>query len=65
MTEYMAGARPPMGYEDACEPNPDGWPVWTKRDDGKPPCGNDDCVEPYNVIAAMMTAQINSSLKTR
>jgi len=41
----MAGARamPPTGYEDACELDGAGWPVWLPRPGGGNPCPHDEC----------------------
>ncbi len=55
MPSYRAS--PPSGYEDACEPDPNGWPVWKKTKDGSAPCANEACEEPYDETEPNMALQ--------
>jgi len=50
-------AHAPAGYEDVCENNSDGWPVWTPLAWGGPPCGHEDCTEPYHPEEPAMALQ--------
>ena len=45
MTEFKVP--PPEGYEESCEPNDDGWPVWITKDGGSCP----SCDEVENLDA--------------
>lgn len=48
---------PPVGFENSCEPNEDGWPVWKKRDAPLTPCGNPKCTTPYDEDEPRMALQ--------